>query len=477
MVDGKPLNFVFFQPDEMRAESLACYGHPLIQTPNYDRLASEGVRFEQCHVQNAQCVPSRASMMTGLYPHCAGHRTNWHLIRSHEPHLFRYLAEAGYDIRWYGKNDMLAQDSLDCITEYYELVGPERKNPYELGDKRYYTFDALPFDCEREDLEDYRKVKAGIEYLKSRKHDDPPFFLFLPLLQPHPSYTTHRDFYHMYRPEDIPALRPSDLDDKPIHYELIRKYRRLNELPEEFFKKLNAVYLGMISYTDWLLGELVAVMEECALFENTVLVVSSDHGDWAGDYGLVEKWPSDYCDLITRVPLLVKTPDCKSGHVVEGPVEMFDLMASVMELADLELQHIHFAKSFVPQLRGESGDSERFVFSEGGYDTHEPHAFEGRWSETNPPIEGNYYPKGRLQQEVPASVCRATMIRNLNYKLVRRTEGLSELYDLNEDPRELRNRINDPSMSSVRQRLESTLLDWYVKTSDTVPVGQDSRRF
>ena len=477
MVDRKRLNFVFFQPDEMRAESLACYGHPLIQTPNYDRLAAEGVRFDQCHVQNAQCVPSRTSMMTGLYPHCAGHRTNWHLIRSHEPHLFRYLSEAGYDIRWYGKNDMLAQDSLNCITEYFEPDGPERKNRYELGDKRYYTFDALPFDCAREDLADYRKVKAGIEYLKGRKHDDPPFFLFLPLLQPHPSYTTHRDFYHMYRSEDIPALRPADLDDKPVHYELIRKYRRLNELPESFFRKLNAVYLGMISYTDWLLGELMEVMEEDGLFDNTVLIVSSDHGDWAGDYGLVEKWPSDYCDLITRVPLLVKTPDCNQGRVVKGPVEMFDLLASVMDLADLEPQHIHFAKSFSPQLHGDSEDQERFVFAEGGYDTHEPHAFEGRWSEDNPPIEGNYYPKGRLQQEIPASVCRATMIRNLNHKLVRRTEGLSELYDLNDDPRELRNRISDPSMNAVRQKLESTLLDWLLKTSDTVPIGQDSRRF
>ncbi len=475
--EKKPLNFVFFQPDEMRAESLACYGHPLISTPNYDRLASEGVRFNQCHVQNAQCVPSRASMVTGLYPHCAGHRTNWHLIRGHEPHLFRYLFEAGYDIRWYGKNDMLAQDSLFCIEEYIEPEAPVRKNRHELGEKAYYSFDAEPFDGGREDHPDYVKVKAGIDYLRNRKNDDPPFFLFLPILQPHPSYTTHRDFYHMYDAEDIPELRPSDIKNKPIHYEMIRRYRRLNELPESFFRRLNAVYLGMISYTDWLLGELTAVMEEQGLFENTVLVVSSDHGDWAGDFGLVEKWPSDCSDPITRVPLLVKAPGCKSGHMVEGPVEMFDLMASVLELADIEAGHVHFAKSFVPQLRGEPEDRERFVFAEGGYDPHEPHAFEGRWSRVEPPIEGNYYPKGKMQQDSPSSVCRATMIRSLNHKLVRRTAGVSELYDLCEDPRELTNRIDDSAMSDVRQELENTMLNWYLRTSDTVPVGQDSRKF
>ena len=83
MADQKPLNFIFFQPDEMRAESLACYGHPVIKTPNYDRLAAEGVRFDQCHVQNAQCTPSRVSMMTGpLSPLC---RASLHVASDKAP--------------------------------------------------------------------------------------------------------------------------------------------------------------------------------------------------------------------------------------------------------------------------------------------------------------------------------------------------------------------------------------------------------
>ena len=472
------LNFVFFQPDEMRAESLACYGHPSIRTPNYDRVAREGVRFDQCHVQNAQCTPSRVSMMTGLYPHCGGHRTMWHLIRRHEPHLFKYLHEAGYDIHWYGKNDMLARDNLSCIKEYgYEPEGFPRKNRHKLGDKEYYSFDYGALDCAREDTGDYLKVHAGMEFLKNRKDDANPFFLFLPLLQPHPAYTTQRDFHFMYDPADLPDLRPAGLGKKPIFHRLIRKYRRLDELSDDFFRKLNAVYLGMISYTDWLLGELMAVMEERGLFDNTVLIVSSDHGDWAGDYGLVEKWPSDYSDCLTRVPLLVKAPGNKTGHVVEGPVEMFDLMASVMELAGLSTTHTHFAKSFVPQLGGEPEDRERFVFAEGGYETWEPHAFEGRWDWSNPQPEGIYFPKGKLHQEVPESVCRTTMIRSLNHKLIRRTAGQDELYDLKYDPKELRNRIDDPDMGAVKADLESAMLDWFMRTSDTVPVGGDRRRF
>ena len=477
MGNQKPLNFIFFQPDEMRAESLACYGHPVIKTPNYDRLAAEGVRFDQCHVQNAQCTPSRVSMMTGLYPHCAGHRSMWHLIRPHEPHLFKYLYEAGYDIHWYGKNDLLARDSLSCIKEYYEHKDDKRKNRWQSGDKEFYSFDFEPLNCEREEVADYVKVKSGIDFLNNRRDDDNPFFLFLPLLQPHPGYTTHRDFYDMYDPGDIPDLRPAGLDKKPDFYALIRKYRRLDELSEDFFRKLNAVYLGMISYTDWLLGELMTVMEEKGLFDNTVLIVSSDHGDWAGDYGLVEKWPSDYSDALTRVPLLVKAPGNKAGHVVEGPVEMFDLMPSVLELAGLSPTHTHFARSFVPQLRGEAEDKDRLVFAEGGYETQEPHAFEGRWDWRKPNKDGIYFPKGKLQQEVPESVCRTTMIRRLNHKLIRRTAGQDELYDLKNDPRELENLIDDPGMQETKLDLERSMLDWFMRTSDTVPVGGDPRGF
>ena len=478
MANQKPLNFIFFQPDEMRAESLGCYGHPLIKTPNYDRLAAEGVRFDQCHVQNAQCTPSRVSMMTGLYPHCAGHRSMWHLIRPHEPHLFKYLHEAGYDIHWFGKNDMLAPGSLSCIKEYYEHKDDKRKNRWQSGDKEFYSFDYLPLDCEREEVADYVKVKSGIDFLRNRNDDDNPFFLFLPLLQPHPSYTTHPDFYDMYDPKDIPDLRPPDLDKKPDFYTLIRKYRRLDELPDAFFRKLNAAYLGMISFTDWLLGELMAVMEEKGLFENTVLIVSSDHGDWAGDYGLVEKWPSDYSDTLTHVPLLVKAPGNKAGHVVEGPVEMFDLMPSVLELAGLSPTHTHFARSFVPQLHGEAEDKNRLVFAEGGYEPQEPHVFEGRWDWwNNPRQESIYLPKGKLQQEVPESVCRTTMIRSLNHKLIRRTGGQDELYDLENDLRELKNLIDDPGMQETKSDLESAMLDWFMRTSDTVPVGGDPRGF
>lgn len=466
------MNFVFFFPDEMRAESVSCYGHPLVQMPHYDRLAAEGVRFDQCHVQHTVCSPSRCSIMTGWYPHVAGHRTLWNLLRSDEPSLFGYLREAGYTIQWYGKNDLYSPTAMHQSVDHWETgghghAGPNRYSPEEAA---YYSFLFQPFPGELDETSDMYNVQRGIEFLRSRRPGDPPFFLYLPLSMPHPPYAAPEPFHSMYDPDDVPPLRPIRGEDAPDFHGLIRRYRHLDELDESLFRQIQAIYLGMNSYVDWMLGQLLDALDETGLSEETTVIVSSDHGDWAGDYGLVEKWPSGLDDTLTRVPLIIRTPGGATGHVVDAPVEAQDIMATVLELAGLEAHHTHFSRSLVPQLHGEPGDPSRAVFAEGGYDSHEPHCFEGR------PESGGlfrdathiYYPKGLQQQEHPESVCRSTMVRTSMFKLIRRTNGAHELYDLQSDPHELHNRYNDPALSDVRQALEARMLDWYVHTSDVV---------
>ena len=100
-------NLILFMPDELRADALACYGNPLTKTPNFDRLAAQGTRFANCHVQYPLCGPSRCSLLTGWPVSVRGHRSNEYFLRPDEPNLFRYLRRAGYDVFWYGKNDVL----------------------------------------------------------------------------------------------------------------------------------------------------------------------------------------------------------------------------------------------------------------------------------------------------------------------------------------------------------------------------------
>jgi len=111
----------------------------------------------------------------------------------------------------------------------------------------------------------------------------------------------------------------------------------LTTLDEKFFRKLHSVYLGSISFSDFLFGLLMAAVDENDLRKNTTVAVFSDHGDYAGDYGLVEKWPSGLEDVLTRVPLLVRTPGGKEGHVVNEMVQVFDIVPTLLEIANITL--------------------------------------------------------------------------------------------------------------------------------------------
>jgi len=475
----KKLNFLLFNPDEWRGDCMGCAGDPTVLTPHADALAAHGTRFDQCHVQHPVCTPSRTSCMTGWYPHVRGHRTLWHHLRPDEPHLFRYLSEAGYDVRWYGKNDLLAPDSFaNHVTEAgaHKGHGSHPANPWPMDDPRYYSF-LFTAGGDPRGTDDYANVAAGIDFL--RQPHDQPFCLFLPLGNPHPPYTAPQPYFDMYDPAVLPPLQPPHDAAHPLFYRRIHETRRLNEVGDETLRKIRAVYLGQISYVDWMLGELLRTLDETGLADSTVVIVFSDHGDWAGDYGLVEKWPSALDTAMTRVPCILRLPEGARGHVVRDITELIDLTPTVLDLANIALRHTQFGRSLVPQLYGAEGDPDRAAFAEGGYDPHEPHCFEGHVAtEAFLRDPGHiYWPKAHLQQTEPMSVCRATMIRTATHTLVRRPLERSELYEHAADPFCRRNRYDDVDQTQTRHTLEARLLDWYIHTSDVVPVDQDPRGY
>jgi arylsulfatase A-like enzyme len=473
------MNIIYFNPDQMRADFLACYGHPVAKTPNIDRLAAGGVRFDACHVQHTVCTPSRCSFMTGWPPHVRGHRTLWHPLQPDEPNTLKYLKQAGYETHWIGKNDLLAADCFPDSVSAVEFAsgagaGPVLFKPDQPG------FQSFLYGPMAGHNADWNLVEKAIAFLRRRKPGNPPFLLYLPIVFPHCPFTCPQPWYDMYDPDSLPPMRPADLAGKPVFHRLIRDYRRLNELDDAVFRKIRAVYLGMISYVDAMLGRLLDALEETKLADDTAVFFFSDHGEWAGDYGLVEKWQSGLDDCLTHVPMIVRTPGCAKGHVVREPIECFDIMPTTLELAGVECRHTHFARSLMPQLRGAPGDPDRAVFAEGGYDPHEPHCFEGSRTlpyDIPPTPESIYYPKGLQQQEHPESSARCTMIRTATHKLICRPGDVSELYDLAADPLELRNVFGQPAYDGVQRALERRLLAWYVHTSDVVPHERQARGF
>lgn len=472
-------NLILFMPDELRADALACFGNPLTRTPNFDKLAQEGTRFANCHVQFPVCGASRCSLLTGWPTSVRGHRSLFYFLRPDEPNMFRYLRQTGYDVFWYGKNDALAAESFyDSVTMWNypdpppakaggahrkprltsgKITGPDTFIGQEKGDRA-----ATP---------EYAYIQSAVRILE-RKETDKPFCIFLPLSSPHPPYGSPEGFNNMYSPADIHGLRPRDLPRKPSYIPGIRKEYGLDGLSEDTFRQIRALYYGMVSYSDWLLGELLEAVERTNHKKDTAVFVLSDHGDYAGDYGLVEKWPSGLEDPLTHVPLIASVPGGTQGHSSENMVELFDVMATCLDLAQTQAHHTHFARSLMPQIHGGAGDPKRAAFTEGGYNTYEPQCFED-----NQAPGMLYYPKSHLQTAQPETVSRAAMVRTREHKLVSRPQGQSELYIYKDDPQELHNRFGDQDVAGIQCELQQQLLHWYVNTTGIAPFDKDQRGF
>ena len=475
-------NIVCFMPDELRADALGCYGNRIAKTPNFDQLARESALFEECHVAYPICGASRCSMLTGWPTSVRGHRSQMYFLRPEEPNLFRYLRNAGYDVFWAGKNDALAARSFeDSVTEWslqdtvntFKAEAPSRASGGSGGmtPPGPFTFIGTDAAGDRRDSSDYQSVEAAIRIL-NRRETPRPFFLFLALDGPHPPYNAPEGFAGLHSAADVTDLLPAKLTHRPAHLERMLQVYGLDSVSPDVYRKVRAAYLDKTAYTDWLLGLLMESIERTNHRADTSLFVLSDHGDYAGDFGLVEKWPSGMERCLTHVPLIARVPGGKAGHRLAEPVELFDFMATSLELAGTQASHTHFARTLVPQILGGKGDHERGAFTEGGFNTYEPQCFEPA-----PAKNTWYYDRLHLQIAEPETVSRAAAVRTAEYTFVSRPQGVSELYLRKDDPQERHNRFGDELLATVQHDAEQRLLHWYVNTTGIAPMDRDPRGF
>lgn len=471
------MNYVFIFPDELRAESIACYGHPLVKTPNIDRLAEEGTLFEQNYTAHPVCGTSRATIASGWYPHVDARRS-FYMPKDTDPNMFKPLKESGFTIAHVGKDDMFDHASMKRLFDEYptfhrrSAMTPQTAIP----EARYsMLYPPLPDDQEK-NLSDSLHNEQAIDFINRHAKDEKPFFLMVSYLFPHPPYGGIEKYYNMYDPEDIPELRGLEwMKGKPEFYPILREYREMVDKNPQIYKKMNAVYLGMITFIDKLVGDIVASLKANGIYDDTTIIFCSDHGDYAGDAGQLEKWPSDMSDMITRVPLIIRRPGCPGGHRVNTPTQSIDIMPTVLDYENVELDYLQFGHSLKAQIEGAEGDAGRAVYTEGGYDTHEPWCFEplcfkGTYLDRSQ-IEGtDYYPKSLQQQEIPDSVCRVIMQRYGEWKLNYRTNGQCELYNMKLDPQEYNNLYGKPEYEQIQNELILRMLTWLTHTSDVTSI-------
>lgn len=484
-------HIVLFNPDQWRSDTLGHMGNPAVVTPVLDEwVESDAVSFRHAFCQNTVCTPSRCSFMTGWYPHVRGHRTMYHMLRPDEPMLLRMLKESGYYVWWGGKNDVVAsQAGFDayCDVKYRPARPPkamwmnDRQAEWrgEPGDDTYYSFYVGELDPGGEDIyydSDWANVQGAIDLIKNPPTDK-PLCIYLPLTYPHPPYGVEEPWFSITDRERIPpriAVSATEAG-KPSILRGVAERQELGGWTEDRWTALRATYYGMCSRVDFQFGLLLNALREAGIYDDTAVFLFSDHGDYTGDYGIVEKTENTFEDCVSRVPLLVKPP--KGTPVRPGVrnalVELIDVSATVEAITGVEPRHTHFGRSLLPLIAGETETHRAAVFSEGGRLDGEMQAM-GLASTSSGDPKGLYWPRVELQKRIPEHT-KAAMCRTQEYKYVRRMYESDELYDLRADPHETQNRIDDPALVAVRAELSERMLAWYMETCDAVPFALDER--
>jgi arylsulfatase A-like enzyme len=468
-------NILIVNPDQMRADALRHLGNPAAHTPNLDALAREGASFRNAFCQNPVCVPSRCSFMTGLYPHVHGHRTMGFLQRPGEENLFSDFKAAGYRTISSHRGDLMAgqypQYHKTLIDEYLQ-VRPKRPirfydAPHTPNDNSFLN-GIVPdqYACDMDDL----IVESAVRRIKKAGKEKQPFFMFVGLMLPHPPYQIEQKYYDFIDKTKLLPRIPTiqDEDRKPKMETGLRDALRV---PDEKVDEIRHVYLAMCAKVDDQVWLLLRALQEAGMYDDTVVLVFSDHGDYTGDYGLVEKAQNCFPDCLTNVPLLIKPNKdiAIDPGIHEQLAELVDIPATAAQLAGIELHRPHFSRSLLPALQDKAAPHRAFVCCEGGRLPGETQASE--FENVNP--ADHYYPCLSLQAREDGTHGKAVMLRTVHYKYVKRLEEPDAFYDLARGERV--NLIDRPEYAGEIQAMQRKMLDWMIATCDTVPLEQDSR--
>lgn len=460
-------NVLFVLSDQHNAKVLGHKGHPNVKTPNLDRLASEGVRFENAITQNPICTPSRVSWLSGQYCHNHGYYGLSGPNPQGLPNVLGHFRRAGYRTGAMGKihcPEYWVEDDSDVFFETCKASIGGRCNEYatyleergltnledhialnEFGPRGRQTVEGRPSKVSYEDGQEGWIVRRAWEFMEASRKDGQPFFLHISLPKPHQCYTPAQRFWDLYDESKLtlPPNADYEMKDKAPHLRAAAQGWRTRDWqlfePKTFeagrLRKLHG-YLGNVSHVDHAVGELMTWLRENGLDEDTIVIYSSDHGDYACEHGIMEKAPGICSDAITRIPMIWRWPErFPAGHVSEELVETVDMVNTVAALCSLDAMDTADGKDIAPLLRGDRGP------------VREIGVTEFAWSKSV--RKGRYrlvfYPKEMFPEEYP--------------------EGFGELYDLETDPWEMHNLYFDAGCAPLVRELERDLLNWVVATT------------
>jgi arylsulfatase K len=355
---GKP-NIVFIQSDSMDGRVMGCMGHSAAYTPNFDRLAGEGVLFANAYCNSPQCCPSRASMWSGKYTHEVEGWNN-HKGLAETDRTFRMdLEDHGYEVVTFGKLDYLSgSHSLGNRVNAWTRSTPLRENGKKGGGPKPVVTEAGPQD---DHANDWKKVQQSCEWLKGRSGDRKPFMLYCGISLPHPPFVSSREWVNRIDRSKVTVPPQEELTHPVMKYASMSKGCE-GPFTEETIVAIRQIYYAMVAETDAMVGKIVDTIRELGMTDNTYVIYASDHGEMNMEHQQILK--NSMYEGSARVPLIVSGPGVKQGLVVEELVSLVDIYPTLMDMAGVEKRDDLSGHSLMPETRGDAGTRPYWIFSE-----------------------------------------------------------------------------------------------------------------
>jgi arylsulfatase A-like enzyme len=480
-----PRNVLLIIADQFRADCVGAAGNPVIRTPHLDQLAAEGTLFTHAFVQTAPCGPSRMSIHTGRYLCSTRVVNNMTPLADAEENLAMYLRGAGYAPGLLGYNDYAVDPRTlpagdprthelnyeNVLPGYDWLYQHEYHSPAYFAHLRArgYPEDLCgPAICEAYDVPSggpgehlplhypakYREEDSEAQFLTSktveaiRERADAGWVLNVNYIKPHPPCICPAPYHEMYDPAAMPPpnRRPEELEDPHPYYRLM--HRKPQWVEEGAWRESRACYYGMVSEIDACVGRLLQALKESGQYDHTLIVFTSDHGEYLGDHYLTDK--GHFYDATMRVPMLVRDPsraaDATRGRRLRQFVESVDIAPTILEYLGVSVPELVQGRSMLGLVHGRldtAGKPAAFL----EYDFR--HAFHNG-ARVDP-------------DECLLWVCRSARFKYAQFGL----ESMPPLlFDLETDPGEQHNLAHDASSAPAVAACAQQLLRWRMKHED-----------
>ncbi|WP_420547043.1 sulfatase-like hydrolase/transferase [Curvivirga sp.] len=489
---SKTKNILFIMADQLRWDYLSCAGHKTLKTPTIDALAARGTRFTNAYVQSAICGPSRVSFYTGRY--VTSHGATWNQIPLSvgEWGLGDYLRPLGLRVALAGKTHMVADmasmeklsiepDSYEGIltaqagfepyirddglhpdqltnpdlayNQYLRNQGYDGENPWhswanaaegengEILSGWYMRNCNKPARIKAEHSETPWMTDQAMKFMEEQ--GDEPWCLHLSYIKPHWPYMAPEPYFSNFSKNDIPKANRQDheLDNPhPVVKAFMNHAEGRNFAREETRETVIPAYMALIQQLDDELARLFGFMEKNGRLDDTLIVFTSDHGDYLGDHWLGEK--ELFHDCSTKIPLIIAGPDLAEGQVIDELVEAIDLIPTFVDSLGGSVPN--------PRLEGRSLLQ---LLKDGKVANWRDYAI----------CELDYSHRGaRLELGLDVNSCKAWMVRSENWKYIHYLGYPAQLFDMVSDPLELNDLGQDPAFANIREEFAQILFDWHL---------------